>query len=89
MSSMGIGFGEIVVILVVILVFVKPEDISKTARGMAKFVATARSEGAKFLKELKEPVDSVVDPIKEVQNEINDTIQSIKEGGDCNEDRAD
>ncbi|MEY8333236.1 hypothetical protein AALB53_09030 [Lachnospiraceae bacterium 47-T17] len=76
---MGIGFGEIVILIVVIFVFIKPQDVSAMAAKFAKFVAFAKNEGTNFLNEFKEPADSVIGPIKQVQNEINTAIQEVAE----------
>lgn len=62
---MGISFGELIIIAVVVSIFVSPEDISKIASSVGQFMKQAATMGAEFLNELKEPVQDAVDMVKE------------------------
>lgn len=84
---MGISFGEIVIVISIALVLIKPQDASVFARKFANFLVNARREGEEFIKELREPVEGVVGPVSEVKDEIDSVITELN-GGENDGDRT-
>ena len=71
----GIGFGELLVILLVALVVVGPAGLPKVARGLGKIVMTAR----RMVKEAGDELDINEDELKEPElTKIRDEADEIK-----------
>jgi sec-independent protein translocase protein TatB len=71
----GIGFGELLVILLVALVVVGPAGLPKAARSLGKIVMTAR----RMVKEASDELDINEDELKEPElTKIRDEVDEIK-----------
>ena len=58
----GIGFAEVVVILLVMIIFIRPEDLPKTLRTMGRFYGKFKS----MYKEVVDTKDQIMREIDEV-----------------------
>ena len=78
----GIGFGELVLILVIAFVFVGPKDLPKVARAIARFYKKIRLLWNEVLAaiNLEEEVDEIKQTKEEVENALNESnpIKIIK-----------
>lgn len=70
MFALSIGFGEIIMILLIAFVVVGPEDLPKVARTLARWIKKIRT----MMKDINKSFESEMglDEIKVVKNEIND-----------------
>lgn len=70
MFVLSIGFGEIIMILLIAFVVVGPEDLPKVARTLARWIKKIRT----MMKDVNKSFESELglDEIKVVKNEIND-----------------
>jgi Tat protein translocase TatB subunit len=74
----GIGFGELLVILLVAFVIVGPEGLPKAARGLGRMARAAK----RAVRELSDEFDPGKDELKEsgealtkIRNELNDELK--------------
>jgi len=67
----GIGFPELIVILVLIVLVVGPEELPGVVRKGMSFLQEAR----RHLSEIKESVDKQTDPLKEQLQSIQEDVQ--------------
>ena len=74
---MSIGLGEIFVLVLVLVCFVRPGELQGLAKRSAKVLAKVRHEGAEFAKEFREPVNEVLEPLSEVKKEVQDTVEEL------------
>ena len=87
---MSIGFGEIIIILLVAFFVVGPKDMPKVARTLARVVKKVRNmmksvteefEEELDLEETKKAVGSVSEEYKRVQEQVN-RLSSVKDAVD-------
>ena len=71
---MGLGFGEIILILVIAFVVVGPDDLPKVARGLARAMKQARV----LFSDIKDEL--------EIENELKSVKQDLKEAADMDSD---
>ena len=95
MSFFGIGFGELLILLIIAFVVVGPKDLPKVARGLAKAIRYARNlsgeimrsidleEELEEIKEVKKTVEDAVNPenlLKPIQEELSEVSEAIRAG---------
>lgn len=71
---MGLGLGEIILILIIAFVVVGPDDLPKVARGLARAMKQARVLFSDIRDEL------------EIENELKSVKQDLKEAADMGSD---
>ena len=86
---MKLGFGEILIIFVVILFIVGPDKIPSFAKKIGEGLKAFKSATSDVTKELKEnvvdplneasaPLREAMEPLTEMKNEINKSVSDIK-----------
>ena len=79
---MSIGFTELLLVLILIIAWVKPEklnDYSKQAAKAAKKIVKMRAEMDKeIVQPITEPLAEVASSVKEVKEEMTATIIDVK-----------
>ena len=86
---MKLGFGEILIIFVVILFIIGPDKIPSFAKKIGEGLKAFRSATSDVTKELKEnvvdplneasaPLREAMEPLEEMKNEINKSVSDIK-----------
>ena len=86
---MKLGFGEILIIFVVILFIVGPDKIPSFAKKIGEGLKAFKSATSDVTKELKEnvvdplneasaPLREAMEPLEEMKNEINKSVSEIK-----------
>ena len=72
----GIGFGEILIVLIVIIIFVRPDDLPKFLYSAGRFYGKVK----KMYKEIMEVKDSIIDEVDKALPELTDSeeIENIK-----------
>ncbi|GEM_PF-2258196 len=53
----GIGFGELIIVGLILLVFVGPEDLPKVASQIARFINQLKNQSDDFIDDLKKTSD--------------------------------
>lgn len=71
---MGLGLGEIILILIIAFVVVGPDDLPKVARGLARAMKQARV----LFSDIKDEL--------EIENELKSVKQDLKEAADMDSD---
>lgn len=85
---MGLGLGEIIIILLIAFVVVGPEDLPKVARGLAKAVRQTRGLFFELRNELEMDSDlqyikktvGELDPLREPADEMSLIKKEIEQG---------
>ncbi len=74
---MNLGFSEIILILIVLLLFIGPDKLPETARSLGKYYAELQryrrmleEEFRKGLEEAEKPVKEALAPVKELADEM-------------------
>ena len=75
---MSIGFSELLVIIILIIAFFKPDKLQDYVKMAASCIATIRETLAKA-KEAAQPLDDIVKPVTDLKNDINEQVSQIKE----------
>lgn len=78
---MGIGLGELIVIIILIIGYVKPEKLPEYAKNIGIFLQTARKymqEVNNTKKEITEPVKELVEPLNDMKNDIDAQLTQIQ-----------
>lgn len=78
---MGIGLGELIVIIILIIGYVKPEKLPEYAKNIGIFLQTARKymqEVNNAKKEITEPVKEFVEPLNDMKNDIDAQLTQIQ-----------
>jgi len=81
---MRIGLSELILILVFILAFMKPDKLKEYAATLSEALSIVKSGKKKVEEEvidpLKEDINTVTEPIKDVTQPIKETVDFIKTG---------
>lgn len=75
---MSIGFSELLVIIILIIAFFKPDKLQDYVKMAASCVTTIRETLAKA-KEAAQPFDDIVKPVTDLKDDINEQVSQIKE----------
>lgn len=77
---MGIGFGELIVIALVGLIFVGPKDLPQVARWLGKFIRDVKKTGDGFINNLESEIENPKKYIKDLDGKLQETfpIDEIK-----------
>lgn len=78
----NIGFGELILILLVAFLIVGPKDLPRVARALGRFVKYLRSKWAEFIEEtdMQDTLDElkgVGDDLKGVQDDLTKTVREV------------
>lgn len=78
---MGIGLGELIFIIILIIGYVKPEKLPEYAKNIGIFLQTARKymqEVNNAKKEITEPVKELVEPLNDMKKDIDAQVIQIQ-----------
>lgn len=78
---MGIGLGELIVIIISIIGYVKPEKLPVYAKNIGIFLQTVRKymqEVNNAKKEITEPVKEFVEPLNDMKKDIDAQITQMQ-----------
>lgn len=89
---MGIGLGELIVIIILIIGCVKPEKLPEYAKNIGIFLQTARKymqEVNNTKKEITEPVKELIEPLNDMKNDIDAQLTQIQNASIIDEKEED
>lgn len=78
---LGIGLGELIFIIILIIGYVKPEKLPEYAKNIGNFLQTVRKymqEVNNTKKEITEPVKELIEPLNDMKNDIDAQIAQIQ-----------
>lgn len=73
---MSIGFSELLVIIVLIIAFFKPDKLQDYVKVAASLASTLKDTMTKA-KEVTQPLDEIVKPVTDLKNDINEQASQI------------
>ena len=75
---MRIGISEVLLIIVITIALVKPDKLKEYSKLLGKTLRFVMEERERIVK----PIEDAVKPVKDLQDEINNTIVEMKNGGE-------
>lgn len=80
----GIGWSELLIIAVAIIIFVDPKDLPDLMRNLAKAYKSVRDTGKEFTDIINNELDGTKKYIKDLNGEVQETFQvpQIKKPGE-------
>ena len=79
MDTLGLGFGEIFLILVLALIFIGPQKIVGFARGLGKIVYNIRKVTTDLTTQITKEIDEETRDLKETASQINKDLKEQKQ----------
>ena len=76
---MSIGLSEIILIGLVVLALFKPEKLKEYAIALGRAIRYLKDEKEKIDDSVITPVKEAMEPVNDIKRDIDDTIDSIKE----------
>jgi len=79
METLGLGFGEIFLVLVLALIFIGPQRIVGFARGLGKIVYNIRKVTSDLTTQITKEIDEETRDLKETASQINKDLKEQKQ----------
>lgn len=79
----GLGFSELVLLGLIGLIFIKPEDLPKIARSLARFINDLKRASGEVSRTFLDPVEQVRDQLNEhLQDSMREPLEKVSSPSD-------